>query len=342
MKVWFPERIVDRHVGGNTTYGRHLRSGLMERGVEVGVIPAGSRAATTALRETSFGRARRAEGEILHFLADTGPLLAPRTPSVVTVHGVASRWIRTARTPMQEQIWRLRVSRAIAGCDRIITVSESSRRDVSAVFDVAPERITVIHHGIDVPVEPRIPMSPAVSAKLPAEYLLYLGNIEPRKNLVALVRAMEDPAVRDLGLRLVIAGRPAWNAEESMASIAASPYVDHLGFVSDEDRHHVMAGARALVFPSLYEGFGFPVLEALAVGTPVICSNAGSLADVAGPAWRLADTSPRGVASGLVAAVQDSEWMSRVTAEGPAWASTFGWDRSVEQHLALYEGLVTP
>lgn len=340
MKVYFPERIVERHVGGNTTYGRHLRDGLKKRGLDVGLIPAGGTPAVTALRETTFGLRYHPPGSVLHYLADTGPLMGSRAPSVVTVHGVASRWISTARTPRQERIWRLRVRSAIAASDRVITVSESSRRDVASEFGVAEDQITVIHHGVDLPSSSKRALSPAVAQAVPSKYLLYVGNIEPRKNLVALVDAMNRPELRQLGLRLVIAGKPAWNAEESLRAITASPHVIHLGFVSDEDRSALMAGALAFVFPSLYEGFGFPVLEAMAAGTPTLCSNAGSLAEVAGPAWRLEDITADGIAEGVARALQSAAWMAEIPSRGPEWASEFSWAKSIAQHIAVYREVV--
>ncbi|MFT3874824.1 MAG: glycosyltransferase family 1 protein [Propioniciclava sp.] len=338
-EVAFPERIIDRHVGGNTTYARYLAQGLRDRGVTVSRIRSGRNAPLTALQETLQGMRRPVAGKVLHYSADTGPLLPTRGPSVVTVHGVASRWISTARNPRQEKIWRTRVARAIASTNAIITVSQSSADDVSAVFDVPQERITTIHHGIDLAhfVARREPT--AVMESLAGRpYVLYLGNIEPRKNLIELVEAFKHPSVVQLGVRLVIAGKPAWNAQESMAAIESGP-VDYLGFVSDDDRVALMQHARLFAFPSLYEGFGFPVLEAMAAGTPVLTSNRGSLAEVAGPAMVIEDVSRDGIAEGLIRALQQETPSEQTIAEGKAWASRFTWDASLEQHLAVYNSV---
>jgi glycosyltransferase involved in cell wall biosynthesis len=253
----------------------------------------------------------------------------------LTVHGVASRWIKVARNAAQEAVWRGRVRRAVAATDELVTVSRSSVADIVDVFGVDGARVHVIPHGVDhVLYRPDL-VDGAALRRLGVPvgpYLLYVGNIEPRKNLVELVAA-----VRGRGLpRLVVAGRPAWNAAESMRAIVASDRVTYLGFVSECDKVALLRGCVALVFPSLYEGFGLPVVEALATGVPVICSDRGSLADVAGPAWRLADTGRDAIRQGVGEALGDGRWLAQVVGDGPAWAARFTWERSVDRHRKVY------
>lgn len=335
-EVALPTRILDRHVGGNTTYARYVADGLEQHGIVVSRIPSAGSAPMTALYETREGLRSRRPGRVLHYSADTGPLLRTRQPSVVTVHGVASRWISTARTPRQEFVWRTRVRRAISSTDAVITVSDSSADDIAHVFDIDPARITTIHHGID---RARFQENQDLPEKLAflrgTPYALYLGNIEPRKNLVELSRAFDDPAVKATGVRLVIAGKPAWNAAESLAEIEASQAI-YLGFVTDDERTALMQHAALFVFPSLYEGFGFPVLEAMAAGTPVLTSVHGSLAEVAGPALKLDDVSRDGIAAGLVAALSDSVRLDGSRASGLEWVKKFNWDASVAKHISVY------
>jgi glycosyltransferase involved in cell wall biosynthesis len=335
--VLLPSRILDRHVGGNTTYTRHLADGLWRRGVLVGRIPSARHPATTAMLETWAGLRAQGASTVLHYTADTGPLLRTRTPSVVTIHGVASRWVPGVRSPAAERVWRERVGRAARHVDQVITVSSSSARDVAEVFDLAPDRISTIPHGIDVPGPGSgTEVSPEVAAMLPDRFVLYLGNIEPRKNVTNLVRAFGTPTLRRAGLRLVVAGRPRWDAEEAMAAIAGSDRVVHLGFVDERDKEALLRRCELFVFPSAYEGFGLPVLEALAHGTPVLASDRGSLAEVAGPAKVLASLDPDGIAEGVVDALADDAWRADVRQTGPAWAARFSWDTSVERHLDVY------
>lgn len=334
-KVFFPDRILNRNVGGNTTYTRALAKGLTKHGWSVDAMPSGSHPVATMLKESKFGRARRTEA-VLHYSADTGPLAKTRGPSVLTVHGIASRWTPVARTRAQESAWRLRVRRAIRSCDRVITVSNSSADDVAAVFEVARDSLEVIPHGIDAAYfATPIGLSPVVAAQLPEEFALYVGNIEPRKNVAALVRAFDG-----LDLPLVVAGKFAWNFEESAEAISNSDNVIYLGFVSDDDRRALMQRCAIFTFPSFYEGFGFPVLEAMAAGAPVICSDRGSLAEVAGPARRFDDVGWIEIQAGIREALADTQWLAGTRTEGREWASRFSWDSSVQSHIGVYQSVL--
>lgn len=142
-------------------------------------------------------------------------------------------------------------------------------------------------------------------------------------------------------MQLVIAGKPAWDFADTMEEIEKTPNTVHLGFVSDDDRRALMQHAHLFVFPSLYEGFGFPVLEALASGTVVLSSSRGSLAEVAGPALRLDDLSVAGIAEGLVRAITDESLRSACLQEGRTWASQFTWNRSIESHIAVYKKVLS-
>ncbi|WP_433720380.1 glycosyltransferase family 4 protein [Microbacterium laevaniformans] len=288
------------------------------------------------LTEAAFGLRRGRH--LIHYVGDTNSGLSASVPTVVTVHGVASRWITTARNPLQERIWRWRVARAIESASAVVTVSESSRADISEVFGVDPDQIHVIPHGLDHMVlesteESRLP-------DLPASFALYLGNIEPRKNIVELVRAFDLPEMKGTGVPLVVAGRPAWNYEESMQAIEESANVIYVGAVSDSDRERLMRRAQVFVFPSLYEGFGFPILEAMRLGTPVVTSKNGSLRDLSGPSKVVSDSSAEAIAATLSDALSDTGWLEASRVSGPDWASQFSWRDSASAHAAVYESVM--
>lgn len=336
-----PQRILDRQVGGNTTYARNVARGLYERGVEVGRIPAGQNPILTAVRETLAATSRSKDETVLHYVADTGPLMPARTPSVVTVHGVASRWISTARTARQEFVWRQRVAAAIRNTHRVITVSHSSADDVANVFEIPRDNISVIHHGIDTDIfRGPATLSEEIGNKLPESFALYLGNVEPRKNLVELIDAVNRLSKTSSAIPLVISGRPAWNYEETMTAIRDSPNVIYLGFVSDDDRRALMQRCKVFVFPSLYEGFGFPILEAMAAGAPVLTTDNGSLAEVRGPARLIPATDSKTIGESISAAICDESWLENAPSDGRLWADRFSWDKSVEQHIDVYRGLL--
>ncbi|MDO4685797.1 MAG: glycosyltransferase family 1 protein [Corynebacterium sp.] len=335
-KVYYPGRILERNVGGNTTYTRAIAEGMRGYGWDVEALPYHSRATVTAVLEQGSALQKPVNGEVVHYSADTGPLLPVRRPSVVTVHGVASAVAEGVRNPVQEFVWRSRVRAAMRFTDALITVSNSSSETLQDVFGIESSKITVIPHGIDGELfASKASVSPEVQAQLPKEYLLYLGNIEPRKNLIELVEAVDQ-----LRLPLVIAGRAAWNAEEIEARIAASPNTIRLGFVSNQDRVYLLQHCLAFVFPSLYEGFGFPVLEAMAAGAPVLATRRGSLRDVAGPAGLIEDVSAEAIEEALAKYVFDSAWREHVIPLSREWASKFDWERSVAAHRKLYEELV--
>lgn len=343
MRIAMPSRIVDRHVGGNTTYARRIADGLRSQGHEVVTMPSSKRPEVTLLRETVYGLKQNHRETICHYVADTGPLLRTRNPSVVTVHGIASRWTNVARSRRQEAVWRYRVQRAIESTDALITVSRSSAMDVAAEFDVPESDIHVIPHGIDVDKFARPTTLSAESANwtLPEQFVLYLGNIEPRKNVDNLVRAFQTDEMKALGLPLVIAGKPAWNFTETMVEIERAENVLHLGFVSDQDRVALMQRCSLFVFPSHYEGFGFPVLEAMAAGAVVACSDRGSLGEVAGPAILMADLVPDGLAHSIVRALTDDVARIRCTENGISWARGFSWNSSVSEHIDVYRQVST-
>lgn len=341
MRVMLPGRIVNRHVGGNTTYARRLADGLSLKGIEVVAMPDGGHPISTAAWESYTAIRPQREQSVLHYSADTGPVLRTVTPSVVTVHGIASLHVRGIRSESAERLWRWRVRRAIACTDGLITVSESSAQDLMTVFGVNRADIAVIPHGIDY--ERFSIRRSSATVPVPPGYALYVGNLEPRKNLVELIRAFGRPDLRATGLQLVIAGRTAWNYQEIMLAIGESDNVTYLGFVDEDTKVALLQHAALFIFPSLYEGFGFPVLEAMAAGTPALTSSRGSLAEITGPALRLRDLTREGIASSVIEALNIySNVAAREAAidAGRQWAQGFSWKRSVDQHLAVYNEVI--
>ena len=224
------------------------------------------------------------------------PLLHP-AHSVVTVHDLGYLYFPQAHTPTARAYldWSTRFSARQAR--QVIAVSQATRQDLIRHYDLDPARVTVVHHGYD-----RQHFQPVTDPMLietarrqynigPGRFLLYVGTLQPRKNLVQLMDAFEeliaDRQFEDV--QLVLAGRPGWLSEPILARAArleaARPRrVVLTGYLADEHLPALLSAATAFVFPSLYEGFGMPILEAMACGCPVVCSNSSSLPEVAGNA----------------------------------------------------------
>jgi glycosyltransferase involved in cell wall biosynthesis len=257
---------------------------------------------------------------------------------VVTVHDLAfKRLPRTA--PHGTASWLGRLDRALERAARVIAVSESTRRDLLELSDVDPAKVVVIPLGVDPTVfRPSDPGAvSAVRARfgLSGPYLLSLGGIEPRKNLPNLLGAFSRLSS---GMPLVIAGSGVeWNPEganllvESLQKLPEDvrSRIVRTGYVSEPDKVALMGGAEAFVYPSLYEGFGLPVLEAMACGTPVVTSNLSSLPEVVGDAAILVDpVDPSSIADGIDRVLGDPDVRTRLVRAGRERAEGFTWEKT--------------
>ena len=264
---------------------------------------------------------------------------------VVTVHDLAFR-LFPQTAPHSTRSWLARIERTLAQASRIITVSESTRRDLLELYDVDPGRVSVIPLGVD-----RARFRPSerdaidlVRSRfgLNGPYLLYLGGIEPRKNLrsvlVAFARLGPD-------VRLVIAGSGVeWNPEgpvllqKALDSLPpeARRRVVRTGYVSEGDKVALLSGAGALVYPSLYEGFGLPVLEAMACGTPVVTSDRSSLPEVAGEGALYVDPSdPEVIAAAIEMVLSDSQLRTQLRETGMEQAARFTWEETARRTVEV-------
>jgi glycosyltransferase involved in cell wall biosynthesis len=266
---------------------------------------------------------------------------------VLTVHDLAFRRFPDT-APMATRRWLTRLDRALRRAAEVITPSEATRTDLLDLYPVGEARVTVIPHGVD---HTRFRPAPAEDVErvrrrfgIDGPYLLFVGGLEPRKNLPALLRAYA--ALPD-GLRpaLVLAGASVpWNPEGRDA-LAAALYglragardrVVQIGYVSDPDRAPLYTGAEALAFPSRYEGFGLPLLEAMACGTPVVTSNVSSLPEVAGEDAVLVDpTDEDSITAGLTRVLEDDGLRGRLRRAGPIRAARFTWKQSAQRHAEV-------
>ncbi len=274
--------------------------------------------------------------------------LPPATRSrgvVLVVHDLAFR-IFPETAPQIDERWLRRFRRWLAHAARVIVPSEAARGDLCSKEHVDPSKIAVIHHGVDAEAMRSAGPKAVASARrrfgLEGPYLLFVGGIEPRKNLAAVVRAfarLDGPA------RLVIAGgKVRWfpqAAEDLRRQVEglAEPVRRRVlltGYVSEADKLALLGGATGLVYPSLYEGFGFPVLEGMAARVPVLTSNASSLPEVAGEAAVMVDPHDEdAIAAGMRELLEDADLRERLIAMGLARAARFTWHDTARRTAAV-------
>ncbi|MDF2991513.1 MAG: glycosyl transferase group 1 [Microbacterium sp.] len=339
-------RVLDAQVGGNTRYARKVYSGLGAHGVEHRVarppIAAGkARSVAYALFEgwvwpTAPGK----DVDVIHYPADTGAQIRGRAPIVSTVHGLATLHVDDVRSGLSDRLWRQRVERLVQVSAQVITVSHSSADDIVRLVPDSAKKIVPILHGIDhmkfnaVAGAEDAATRASVGADEP--YFLYLGNLDPRKNVVELCRAAER-VYRETGIPLLISGAPAWESAHILDVVKTTPGVRYLGRVPDEVLVPLIRGAFGFCFPSAYEGFGFPVIEAMACGAPVVCSDRGSLKEVAGEsALIVADLSADSIAREMLRLVSDDSLRSQLRSAGLVNAQRFQWDDSIAQHARVF------
>jgi glycosyltransferase involved in cell wall biosynthesis len=272
------------------------------------------------------------------------------TPALLTVHDLSFLRVPEFFVPGFRDYLEKAVSRAVRRARHILADSHSTRRDLIELLQVEPERVTVIYPG----VEPRF--SPVRDTELlarvrgrydlPPRFVLGLGTLQPRKNFEGLVDAFgrllagrgDDPSCADL--HLVIAGGKGWMFQELLTRVQRSGLADRVrfvGFVDDADLPALYSLARAFAFPSWYEGFGLPVLEAMACGVPVVAADNSSLPEVVGQAGLLVDAGdPEALAGALAGLLSDEGLRQKLIAAAPGQVARFTWELAAQQLSGLY------
>jgi glycosyltransferase involved in cell wall biosynthesis len=297
--------------------------------------------------QISFPRACRRQGvEIAHVPYFASPLF-PTTPTIVTVHDLIPMFLPAYRGSIGVRLYTLLVAVAAKRADRVLTDSEVSKWDIVRLLDIPSERVRVIYLAVDDIYQPVLDEHRLAATRrkygLPESYLLYLGGFDQRKNVPTLLKAFAQLA-RDSRVHLVVAGRLPEKGSTFfpdprpiVQELGIEERVVFTGWVPEEDKPAVYSGARALVFPSLYEGFGLPPLEALACGTPVVASNRGSLPEIVGEGGLLLEPDDvEGLAEAMKRLLNDDTLWGDLRQKGLAHAASFSWEKTAQETLAVY------
>ncbi len=266
-------------------------------------------------------------------------------PAVVTVHDLGYLHYPDRHPPLERLYlgWSTRHSARVAR--RVIAVSRATAHDLVALNGVPQDRIRVVYSGID---ESLCPVTDAAAIEalrarlgIPGPYVLHVGRLQLRKNLVRLVEAFDQIKNTAEGLSLVLAGRPGWGHQQLLRRIVQLDLSDRVilpGYISDEDLPALYSGAQLYAFPSLYEGFGFPALEAMACGVPVVCANTSSLPELVGnAALTVAPTDTVALAEAIRRLLTDNALRQQLITRGLERVRSFTWEAAARATLEVLQ-----
>ncbi len=290
-------------------------------------------------------RARAMRVDLLHVTGFDAPWWRP-CPLVLTVHDLIGLLFPANLPPISRLYWSRWLPHTIRRADRIIVDSEHTKSDVNRLLGIPAEHMDVIHLGVDEsfhPVEDEGSLG-TVREKysLPYTFILYLGTLEPRKGLDTLLSAYAD-LVTDVSHHLVIAGKRGWYTQplfQQVKALSLGQRVHFTGYVAEEDLGALYSLAHLFVYPSRYEGFGLPPLEAMACGLPVVCTDAASLPEVVGDAALLVSPDdPGALAAAMRRVLADGQLHTEMQARSLERAARFTWQETARRTLQVYEAM---
>ncbi len=278
--------------------------------------------------------------------------LSGKKKSVLTVHDLSF-----LRQPeffnLRKNIWHslVNVKKLLSRFDKIIAVSENTKNDIMNLCQINENKIKVIYSGIDekykkIPADSPEMEKEKIKYNLPEKFILFLGNLEPRKNVSGIIMAYDKLRSDNSNLspfKLIIAGQSGWKSKNIFNIYKKAKFredIKFINYVSDEDKVYLYNLASVFIFPSFYEGFGFPPLEAMASGTPVVASFTSSLPEILGDAALLVDPYNIADISQAMAKILTSDKIkSSLIKKGLAQASQFRWDNCAKEYLAVFRAL---
>jgi glycosyltransferase involved in cell wall biosynthesis len=266
-----------------------------------------------------------------------------RAPSVVTIHDLSYVILPQHAYPRLKRYLDRAVPKSIDRAQRIIAVSETTKRDLCEYYEISPNRVEVIYHAADPifhqPTQREL-LTMRAQLGLKGPYFITVGTIEPRKDHITLLKAFAKVNREHPNVSLVIVGRQGWLADDIMRQIeqaASSSPVFHLQNIRDEMLPALYGGSSALVYPSQYEGFGLPLLEAMTSGAPVIASDTPALKEIGADAVRYAKLQDADDLAGqMISVLTDKDERKTLISAGSQHAARFSWQHAAERHIQVY------
>lgn len=286
----------------------------------------------------------RCRADVIHSLHYSLPHFSGGAKRVVTMHDMTAYVLPHMHTRLKGAYMRFFIRRALRQADHLIFISQSALDECRRWFGLPIPDATVVHHGKSDAFHPDGSAQEFADVRaryhLPEQYLLYLGTLEPRKNVPLLLRAFAEFARRHPEARLVIAGKKGWYFDEIFHTAEALHLGDRIlftGYIDEADKPALIRGALLFVYPSLYEGFGIPVLEAMASGVPTIAGDRTSIPEIAGDGALLINPeSLTDLLDGLELLYSNPDARTRLVAKGLEQAAKFSWVKTAQETAAVY------
>jgi len=273
--------------------------------------------------------------------------LTGKGKSVIVIHDIAFEYFPQYIGAKNLIYLKKQVPRSLREADHIVAVSEYTKQDIMKHYGVSPAKISVVHPAIDhsdyYPRDHKTVAAARTTYKLPEQYILFVSTLEPRKNIIGLLDAYALlPQKLQQDFPLIFVGGKGWADTDLLARFEKYKNlpIRRLGYVPDEDMAAVYSGASLFVYPSFYEGFGMPVVEAMACGVPVITSNVSSLPEVVGDGAKLVDPkSTPSITKAMIEILENKTLQADLRAKGLAEAKKFTWETSAKNLLRVFSEL---
>ncbi|MHB1393069.1 MAG: glycosyltransferase family 4 protein [Clostridia bacterium] len=296
-----------------------------------------------------YNRLFKTQADIYHFFNFIVP---PRIEGkvITTIYDMVYKRYPDTMTKANYRRLDKNIKRSVKRADIVVTISENSKQEIIEYLGVQEEKIRIVSPGVDLEVYSckygveeltRI----KDKYKLPDKYALYLGTLEPRKSIDSIIEGYAQYKLlnKDTNLKLVIAGKKGWMYDSIFESLIANKLVEDViftGYVEEEDKPFIYKLSSMFIFPSLYEGFGMPVLEAMAAGVPVITSNSSSLPEVVGDAGLLVEPKDiQAIADYIGRLDNDSDLRNELITRGLERSKLFTWEKSARRLIQIYKEL---